>query len=376
MANSEENFEEGGGESVTVTIALDLPESENIKNTRNETFVDNIEVDDEFLNFLSIPLPISPSELLSNFKQKNSLFSFILIKDISFDLKNILEIRLSTSSCGSMRNWEFLAACMGLSIDEIVGMRKNENPINILLQKFSDEYFLKLLELIGQSSRVDVLLALQPFIGKISNERKLNKNSHHQQQQINAPINLRDSSLLTFSSDIQRQNSSLILQGPFIFILHHENKNNKDLRRLHKMFIKNLERCAAERGKKILDVDNCFSGEDLFGSIQKYFENASQILLALSSDYFEIICSDNEQIQELDQKIQLKRSLHQMTFQEVLYNRGENKRFRVLLMRGTGPEHIPRGWSSNTLHYRFPEDFSELCTRLFDGEGDKLISNE
>jgi len=66
-----------------------------------------------------------------------------------------------------------------------------------------------------------------------------------------------------------------------------------------------------------LDVDNCFSGEDLFGSIQKYFENASQILLALSSDYSEIICSDNEQIQELDQKIQLKRSLHQMTFQEV-----------------------------------------------------------
>ena len=68
---------------------------------------------------------------------------------------------------------------------------------------------------------------------------------------------------------------------------------------------------------KVLDVDNCFSGEDLFGSIQKYFENASQILLALSSDYFEIICSDNEQIQELDQNIQLKRSLHQMTFQEV-----------------------------------------------------------
>lgn len=61
---------------------------------------------------------------------------------------------------------------------------------------------------------------------------------------------MRDSALLTFSSDIQRQNS-LILQGPFIFILHHENKNNKDLRRLHKMFIKNLERCAAERGKKV-----------------------------------------------------------------------------------------------------------------------------
>ncbi|CAK5084017.1 unnamed protein product [Meloidogyne enterolobii] len=369
MANVEENFEEGGGESVTVTIALDLPESSNIKNTRNETFVDNIEVDDEFLNFLSIPLPISPSELLSNFKQKNSLFSSILIKDISFELKNILEIRLSTSSCGSMRNWEFLAACMGLSIDEIVGMRKNENPINILLQKFSDEYFLKLLELIGQSGRVDVLLALEPFIGKISNERKLNKNITQKQQQINPPINLRDSSLLTFSSDIQGHNSSSILQGPFIFILHHENKNNKDLRRLHKMFIKNLERCATERGKKVLDVDNCFSGEDLFGSIQKYFENASQILLALSSDYSEIICTDNEQIQELDQKIQLKRSLHQMTFQE-------NKRFRVLLMRGTGPEHIPRGWPSNTLHYRFPEDFSELCTRLLDGEGERLISNE
>ncbi|KAL7072933.1 hypothetical protein ACQ4LE_007784 [Meloidogyne hapla] len=359
MANAGESFEDFG-ESLTVTIALDLPESENnIKNKIIKTSIDDIE-SNEFSNFLSIPLPISPLELISNFQQQNSLFSSILIKDISQDLTNILELRLGSPSCGSMRNWEFLAACLGLSIDEIVGLRRNENPVNILLQKFANEHFLKLLEIIGQSGRVDVLLSLQPFIGKILKERKL---LNKQQNQTN------DSALLTFSSDFQRQSSSF-LQEPFIFILHHENKNNKDLRRLNKMFTKNMERCALEKGKKVLDVDNCFSGEDLFGSLQKYFERASQILLALSSDYSEIICSDNEQTQELDQKIQLKRYLHQMTFQEVLYNRGENRRFRILLMRGTGPEHIPRGWPSNTLHYRFPEDFSELCTRLLDGEGE------
>ena len=51
---------------------------------------------------------------------------------------------------------------------------------------------------------------------------------------------------------------------------------------------------------------------------------------------------------------------------QVLYNRGENRRFRLVLMRGTLAEHVPRGWPSNTLHYRFPEDFADLCQRLFE----------
>ena len=43
--------------------------------------------------------------------------------------------------------------------------------MDVLLQKFANENFIKLFELIGQSGRIDVLLALQPFIGQISKER-------------------------------------------------------------------------------------------------------------------------------------------------------------------------------------------------------------
>jgi hypothetical protein len=132
-------------------------------------------------------------------------------------------------------------------------------------------------------------------------------------------------------------------------------------------------------------VDQCFDEENLFDSVQRHFERAWQVLLALSADYHESIASELADTAALDQKTQLKRHLHTMTFQEVtfldfglisfhiflsrlqvLFNRGENRRFRVLLMEGTRPEHIPRGWPSNTLHYRFPNDFSALCERLFD----------
>ena len=84
-----------------------------------------------------------------------------------------------------------------------------------------------------------------------------------------------------------------------------------------------------------MDIDNCFCGEDLFGSLQRYFERASQILLALSPDYAETICSDNEH-ERLDQRTQLKRSLHQMTFQEVFLIEKLNKiyfRFSIIVVK-------------------------------------------
>lgn len=72
-------------------------------------------------------MPTSPLELISKWQKHYSSISSILIRDISHEVSNILAIRLNTPSCGSMRNWEFLAACMGLSIDEIISMRKNES---------------------------------------------------------------------------------------------------------------------------------------------------------------------------------------------------------------------------------------------------------
>jgi hypothetical protein len=68
-------------------------------------------------------------------------------------------------------------------------------------------------------------------------------------------------------------------------------------------------------------VNACIAEDDLFGSAQRHFERAQQVLMALSADYVDLIAitasaSSNEEMQ-MDQRVQLKMHLHQMTFQEV-----------------------------------------------------------
>uniref|UniRef100_A0A183C668 Uncharacterized protein n=1 Tax=Globodera pallida TaxID=36090 RepID=A0A183C668_GLOPA len=97
--------------------------------------------------------------------------------------------------------------------------------------------------------------------------------------------------------------------------------------------------------------------------------------MELSPDYADLISAAegassltdqmvvNDQ-QQIDQRVRMKLYLHQMTFNEVLLNGNQNRRFRVVLMQGCRPEHIPRGWPGNTLHYRFPQDFEAASSRV------------
>lgn len=34
-------------------------------------------------------------------------------------------------------------------------------------------------------------------------------------------------------------------------------------------------------------------------------------------------------------------------------------------MKGTNRSQMPSGWPTNTIQYLFPDNFSELCQRLF-----------
>lgn len=77
-----------------------------------------------------------------------------------------------------------------------------------------------------------------------------------------------------------------------------------------------------------MDIDKCIAENDLFGSVQKHFESAWQILMALSPDYAEQIAIDSG-IDLIDQRVELKRNLHRMTFQEVskIFLKSHKKQF-------------------------------------------------
>lgn len=348
---------EDEGDSMTVTIALDSPDQQQGPSHQNGLQLGDVDEEVD-ADFMAIPPPPSHSELLASWYR----YPALCVRELSSALLYILELRLNPPACGSMRNWEFLAAHLGLSLDEIVGLRRNENPTRILLRKFGQESLLRFFELVAQAGRVDVLLSVLPFAAQLGQAAEAGIAPPAESPLFDSLI----SSSNSFASVPRLRPSRSPPRQPFLLVLHHELPQNKNMRRFHRMLLKNLDRYAQDESIKVLDVDQCFDEENLFDSVQRHFERAWQVLLALSADYHESIASELADTAALDQKTQLKRHLHTMTFQEVLFNRGENRRFRVLLMEGTRPEHIPRGWPSNTLHYRFPNDFSALCERLFD----------
>ncbi|KAL3113806.1 hypothetical protein niasHT_011585 [Heterodera trifolii] len=441
MDNEEEE------KSQTVTIALDLPSGGDLENSgtdQNQQQQQQLEqqqlligrndghqqqnakpvvYDDADAAFLAICSPPSSSDLLrpwrrqlrqnanansicedknNNGSNKNGISAvptaaaggIVRVRHLRAEMAQLLEQRLNPPGCGSMRNWEFVAAHLGLDIDQIVQMRRRtKNPMGALMRRFGEEPLLKILELIGEAERIDVLISVRQFA-----EKPMGADECH--RRLEAPHSLTDSALINNSdscdsASINHNNSpstsstalvrSLINNasaGPhaqqqqrFILILHHENQRNRELRKFHKMLIKNLEIYAQEEGIKIVDVDQCMSDQDLLGSVSRHFDRAAQVVMELSPDYAELISAadhispsdqPDDQQPQIDQRVRMKLYLHQMTYNEVLFNANQNRRFRVVLMQGCRPEHIPRGWPGNTLHYRFPQDFEALCQRLFE----------
>lgn len=60
---------------------------------------------------------------------------------------------------------------------------------------------------------------------------------------------INSSNFVTTSSTAFAQPISI--EEPFILILHHENAENRDLRKFHKFFVKNLDKYATEEGFKV-----------------------------------------------------------------------------------------------------------------------------
>jgi len=117
-------------ESMTVTLALDTP-SPNLAG--------------QDMGYPSSPPPTGlPAELLHigppadgrHHCPPTSFPTTLFIHHMPSLAAQALEMRLNSPALGRMRNWEFLAAQLGCSMDEIAGRRRRENPTRQLLQQF------------------------------------------------------------------------------------------------------------------------------------------------------------------------------------------------------------------------------------------------
>ena len=118
-----------------------------------------------------------------------------------------------------------------------------------LLRKFGHESLMKLLEMIGQSERIDVLLSLVPFARQNSALA-----GSHLQNEPPKQIQMLDSGLSAASISslsVRPGPSRSPPKGPFLLILHHELQQNHDLRRFQRMLLTNLKHYAKPEGIKV-----------------------------------------------------------------------------------------------------------------------------
>ncbi|KAI3415310.1 hypothetical protein GPALN_004923 [Globodera pallida] len=113
-------------DSRTVTIALDSPSGDEKSDAQEQLIISEEQQNGKVVDFLTICPPPSPSDLLSVWRSNGIEMSAVRVRHLRGDMAQLLELRLNPPSCGSMRNWEFVAAHLGLDIEEIVQMRRTK----------------------------------------------------------------------------------------------------------------------------------------------------------------------------------------------------------------------------------------------------------
>uniref|UniRef100_A0A183C669 FH2 domain-containing protein n=1 Tax=Globodera pallida TaxID=36090 RepID=A0A183C669_GLOPA len=234
-------------DSRTVTIALDSPSRDEKSDAQEQLITSEEQQNGKVVDFLTICPPPSPSDLLSVWRNNGIEMSAVRVRHLRADMAQLLELRLNPPSCGSMRNWEFVAAHLGLDIEEIVQMRRTKSPMCALIHRFGDEPLHKLLKLIGEAGRIDVLISVRHF----ATNPMATECRHRLARMDSALISASDS--ISSSTAFARSVSAIDVhqQQRFILILHHENAKNRDLKKFHRLLIKNLEIYAKEEGIKV-----------------------------------------------------------------------------------------------------------------------------
>ncbi|KAI1705412.1 hypothetical protein Ddc_15737 [Ditylenchus destructor] len=296
----------------------------------------------------------------------------LMIGHLTAQLAKVIELRLNPPALGTLKNWEFLCAHLGSSLDEINNMRRSDNPTGQLLKVYKNVPLSRLLEIFCDMNRVDVLISIHDGV-KVLNDSDAGKGSK-------CDFGYDLDSLYSYSSTsssnhaTKRERRLLKIEKlrkeldgfKVILVLHHE--ENADLVGLCRMLLFNLNLQIEEKFKlyKILDVDKCVDEENLISTAQEIYDKSDQILVVLSEDYSRCVVHPGSMTEAVSARLQVKRLLHAQTNIEYARNGMKNERFRIVRLKGTPDSLRPNGWASNTLCYLFPEMYQDLCESLFD----------
>ncbi|VDD88281.1 unnamed protein product [Enterobius vermicularis] len=292
----------------------------------------------------------------------------VCIRHLSEFVLRQFETFLGPPSMGTMYNWEYLAAKMGLTASEIVYLRTQRNPTLEVLERFSSRPLDELLDITCDLGRIDLLLSVREHINESNPAVPSRSQATDSGQAKNfkefvvgvAGSFITSSSLDTVNFNAGDRSISLSLTIPnrqkFILVVHHEKKNSTDLKKNFSWLMKNLRKYAGQEGFELFDIECCFDDTNLIGTINAVFRDALHIIFVFSEDFLELLQSETDR--------SLKRYIYDLSngeYAQTLCNR----RFRPVVFEGKDPRVLPIGWPTNTIVYEFPTMFSKLCVRIF-----------
>ncbi|CAD5214819.1 unnamed protein product [Bursaphelenchus xylophilus] len=333
-------------------------------------------------------VPIEPQPRPRNFEDDITLFAEqigppIRAEDVEFDIDanaqcrnlpiqaaSVMELRLNPPAIGSMRNWEYLAMLLGMSMEEIVGLRRVESPVAKLLQNFADFSLRSLIAALKDTNRVDVLISLQPFINSIGNDSlAIGGGDSGLFDNATTTTDSADYGLAGPSSQpvsIPRPQRPFQIPDRFVLVTHHEPQDkspqSKEIRKYFRSLFASLKASGEKEGTQILDVEECLDAQNLYPTMRRIYSQAQLIILYVSPLYFHEI-HNQQQISPPNQKIQLKRYVEDLIGTESVEQ--GNGRFMVILKSPEDTEYRPLGWARNTLYYVFPNNWKDISNKCF-----------
>uniref|UniRef100_A0A914D4I1 Death domain-containing protein n=1 Tax=Acrobeloides nanus TaxID=290746 RepID=A0A914D4I1_9BILA len=303
----------------------------------------------------------------------------IQISRLTPNVFKILSLFLNADAIGTLKNWEHLAAQFGLSHHEIRNLRRTEDPTEAILSRFSNLSINRLLEFLCEMERLDLLLSLHPYLEGLtagfnalqSSEEDWGDSGMYQEAGPSTHRRIPAHPLVSTSSIYEPPTRSKISlpNTKFVIVTHYE--ISKEAKKLFKFFMKNLRHHSTKSNDQsqpctVLDLNECID-ESNIRQIENFFTPAKHILLFATQDYSENVASSNHAI-STDAALLTARHFHSLMNDEYFQSGYTNRRFRVVIPSDKEKSCLPLGWATNTLVYKFPENFSELCTKLFNDE--------
>uniref|UniRef100_A0A0N4ZW74 F-box domain-containing protein n=1 Tax=Parastrongyloides trichosuri TaxID=131310 RepID=A0A0N4ZW74_PARTI len=291
----------------------------------------------------------------------------ITLKDCNAEILEILELKLNPIVIGSMKNWEYLASKFGISNDLVMNMRNYISPMKEFLKNYSHIELNCLLKEIETMNRMDVLISLRNPL----NNFKKHYNEGYSNLDTGLQMSSQTKSFQTYithkdSSHTTMDNISLFGYGDnYILLLHYEIE--KEDKKKFKWFRGNIERSSKDK-IKVYDFDKAVDKSNIYLSSKALFENATYIVCLFTDDWCNIINSTTKnKLSPCNESeiVKCKNYVLNLMETEMIENDFINKRFIPVIYENFKKSLLPMGWPKNTLSYQFPNNFNELCTKLF-----------